>query len=74
MINCKDCKFWGLNRDSQHYSDETRELKSCSSLKFDIGYWTKDEELLPDGVSVEGDEGWGFLTGPLFGCVHAERK
>jgi hypothetical protein len=35
-----------------------------------VGYHHKDVYVLPDGVLVEGDEGWGFKTAPKFGCVH----
>jgi hypothetical protein len=36
-----------------------------------LGYGGKEAAAhLVDEVLVENDEGWGFLTGPEFGCVH----
>jgi hypothetical protein len=27
-----------------------------------------------DGMLVEDDEGWGFVPGPEFGCIHCKEK
>ncbi len=44
---------------------------TCISEKWTSGYGT---ECPIDGVLVEDDEGWGFETGPNFGCIHFESK
>lgn len=46
----------------------------CESTKFDKGYTTPLENILPDGVAVEADEGWGFIVAAGFGCVHHEPR
>lgn len=66
-VRCKNCSHWGLDRVYAG-RDEKARLKSCSSDAFRISYFANDT---PDnGVDVESDEGWGFFTGPEFGCVH----
>lgn len=52
--------------------NEYEDRGNCSCPKFRLGYHILD--LQPDEVQVEDDEGWGFMTGPLFGCVHGEAK
>lgn len=59
---CDQCVHWKLTGVSQ--------LGSCNCPRFLVGYHHKDVYVLPDGVLVEGDEGWGFKTAPKFGCVH----
>jgi hypothetical protein len=38
------------------------------------GYDLEPANILPDGFWGEDDEGWGFVTGPEFGCVHFTAK
>ena len=59
---CASCQFWRRDDGSPH-------LGHCSSQKFQIGY-NREANTDRDGVAVEGDEGWGFLTGESFGCIH----
>ena len=61
---CKDCK---------HVESGDREGDlTCGHPKFVFGY---GEELVsPDGLVIEHDEGWGWIVGPEFGCVHFEQK
>ena len=70
MIKCSQCKFWEL--DKVEVADS--HLGSCDCEKFYIGYSFKIKEIANDGVIVEGDEGWGFFTGPDFGCIHGVEK
>ena len=63
MNRCKDCKHfeWMLAPVG---------LGTCN--RWEIGY--HDFDLKPDECQVEGDEGWGMMMGPEFGCVLWETK
>ena len=65
-MRCKDCKF------SSPASQEDRGtiMLDCASEKFLRGYRIEKEELSPDCVHVEDDEGWAFTVAPGFGCIH----
>jgi len=67
-MKCKDCKHW---IESEHYSDV---LHSCDHPKAKIGYRYNPDDIPTDGVWIENDEGWGWFTGPEFGCVNFEEK
>jgi hypothetical protein len=62
MNTCDTCRFWTLDK-----SDVTGD---CSSPKWQRGYGIATTAIMPDGVLVENDEGWGFTTAPKFGCIH----
>lgn len=69
-MKCSACK---------HYVQSTFDNQSahgaCRSPKFVKGYdGLFGREIPADGVSVESDEGWGFMVGSDFGCIHFERK
>jgi len=83
MVLCGQCKWWkdprGVDRVRAsahglvHIAGRENEIfGSCASPKFRLGYGLG--EALEDEVVVEDDEGWGFFTGPHFGCVHGEAK
>ncbi len=59
---CKDCEHW--------CGESKKQMKVCLCPKVDIGYHGTPETAGNDGVLIEGDEGWGWFTGPEFGCVH----
>ena len=61
---CKNCKFYNP-KDDLH--------GECLCGKFVIGSlnFSKDNT---DYVKVEEDEGWGFLVGINFGCIHFAYK
>lgn len=63
MNTCDTCAFW--TRD-----DTGAGAGDCSSPKWHRGYNHGPTDILPDGVWVEDDEGWAFMTGPKFGCIH----
>jgi len=69
MNTCKTCKFWTDNPWGHPVP-----RGSCLSPKFLYGYNIALDKIAPDEVLVENDEGWGFVTGPDFGCVHHEEK
>lgn len=70
---CDRCKFWGYLSRYGHLIDGP--LGRCNSPKFILGYsHVDDQEAMPDGVRVEDDEGWGFVTAPKFGCIHWAEK
>lgn len=73
MSTCDTCRFW-TRIQFEDYRNGPCELGYCSCPKFVKGYGTKDAEVMPDGVSVEDDESWGFATAPKFGCIHHEAK
>jgi len=71
MNTCDGCKHW--RRHTLTHDNETL-LGDCESPKFFKGYGFEAEEIVPDGVHVENDEGWALATAPKFGCVHWEAK
>ena len=68
MNICKNCKWWV---PSTEYPRE--ELKDCSNPKVKRGYAVGLDEVEKDGILIEDDEGWGWLVGPEFGCIHWEK-
>jgi len=68
MQRCETCKYFSI------WQKEYNIVGACSSPKFLIGYHHFSKETKKDEVLVENDEGWGFIPGPKFGCVHHEEK
>lgn len=66
MKTCSTCKFWG--KFSGH--DAAPHLHACACPKNCTGYHV--QSVPNDGMLAEDDEGWGFVTGPDFGCVNHE--
>jgi len=64
---CKDCKYWSIAEYREPFG-------FCASSKWIGGYQTKETNLSADMCHYEDDEGWGFVTGPEFGCIHHEVK
>ena len=62
---CKDCADWKRTKGR---------LGSCYSPKWKCGYHYEERDISDDEILVEDDEGWGCLTGPLFGCIHFREK
>lgn len=63
---CKNCKLWIAPKSDYPAGD-------CSSSKWVKGYLSIKHPasgFASDCVHVEDDEGWGFETGPEFGCIH----
>jgi hypothetical protein len=76
---CKTCKHWNLKAPDIHNNEREDILVKagygdCSSRMAVYTYNPKREDLLPDRILVEIDEGWGFVTGPDFGCIHWEQN
>jgi hypothetical protein len=72
---CKNCTFWAVFKGP--FTPDG--FGSCSSEHFLGGHrvWENVEpEFRPkeNEIAVETDVGWGFTTGPLFGCVHFKEK
>lgn len=68
MKTCWTCKYWGnhsVNRAPPHF-------RGCDCPKHCTGYHV--DHVPDDGMLAEDDEGWGFVTGPDFGCVNHEPK
>ena len=72
MITCKDCKYWNIAMgESVRITTAKRAgLGYCVCEHFRFGYNYDPHEFLSNDVWVENDEGWGFYTGPDFGCIH----
>lgn len=58
--------MWRFPSEDAHAA---KGMGDCLSTNFILTYDTT-AVLAPNQVQVEGDEGWGFFTGPEFGCVH----
>lgn len=70
---CKDCRhFIGDNEHEAAKRDVSTIPPTCRHPSFRFGYQIEDEPPA-DGLHVEGDEGWCWIVGPEFGCVHFER-
>lgn len=67
---CKDCKHWA--RVDKVDGLPATHMGVCDSEKWFEGYRYEPNDIPPDGVLVENDEGWGFYAGEDFGCVHWE--
>ena len=67
---CKDCRYWQIT--DRHWTKV--EKNTCRAPAMLFGYGFEPHEVPDDGVLIEDDEGWGWLTGPDFGCVHWESK
>jgi hypothetical protein len=64
---CETCRWWN--------EGEKKSLrKICSCPKMCYGYGWGKEDLEPDDVHIEDDEGWGMDPGPEFGCIHHEER
>jgi hypothetical protein len=61
------CAHWLPNNNTRNAAD----AGSCSSPKIIYGYDNKGSVPTPDSARIENDEGWGMITGPDFGCIHA---
>lgn len=69
MNRCKTCTHYEISKNEWE-----KPLGICISEKWHTGYDFKVEKLEQDQVVVEGDEGWGFLVMPEFGCIHHKQK
>ena len=59
---CKNCAHWsGESHDG---------FRTCEQPLAYVGYYQKAKDTEPNGLLIEGDEGWGWYTGPEFGCVN----
>jgi len=67
-MTCETCVHW--TTDDGEMPRLPSHFGACSSDKFIGEYFSNGELLEADRVVVENDEGWGFYTGPKFGCVH----
>ena len=63
---CKNCAHW----EGQEYEG----MKTCDHDSVSIGYYGTPQDVGPAGLLIEGDEGWGWYTGPEFGCIHFKQK
>ena len=72
---CVNCAYWGCSHPEHSLEAFTcGKHRSCGCPEFRLGYHYRDNSLADDSAHVENDEGWGFTTGPLFGCVHFVRR
>jgi hypothetical protein len=77
---CRTCRYWstavtdfgGFQERPPEFVDKTG-FGSCLCVRFVKGFYYGWNELgfdSLDRVVIESDQGWGFLTGAEFGCVH----
>ena len=69
-MECKNCKYFSLEGDFSG---------TCNNDNFKKGYDYSFEKIEfnkaePNQVIVEFDEGWGFIVGKNFGCIHFEEE
>ena len=76
MNHCKNCRhFTPREYPPEHRNPTAAGLHTCEHPKFIFEYLSDDEiraRMAPDGLVIEFDEGWGWVVGPEFGCVHFE--
>lgn len=65
MNTCKNCKHFKY-QNSEY--EEKGVSGTCNCEKFIMGY--HNPPIQSDEVLVEDDEGWGFIVGEDFGCIH----
>ena len=73
MITCDKCLHWtkGGIRGAE-FLDSSSAFGCCDNPKFVLDHSENMTDL--DGVLIEDHEGWGFVTGPKFGCIHAKER
>lgn len=68
MNTCDTCVHWKQRAKQRGSAWDL--LGDCDSQAWLRGYHITADEIKPDSVHVEDDEGWAFQTGPKFGCIH----
>jgi hypothetical protein len=73
---CLNCKCWDEEWTKNYYEFGNKGFGKCDSKYFYLGYCREpyEREITTSHVVVEDDEGWGFMTGKDFGCIHFEEK
>ena len=64
---CETCVHY---EPDKHY----KQLGTCGNTYFLRGYSYDPAEMPVDGLLLENDEGWAWLVGPKFGCVHHKER
>lgn len=64
MKICKNCTYFETSKNEWE-----KPLGLCINPKWYVGYDFDVKKLEQDQIVVEGDEGWGALMMPEFGCV-----
>lgn len=77
MNTCETCMWWGQEPNQEFEwrkvdMDSNQKYQQCGCPKFDYGYRIPFKDVALDGAIIESDEGWGWFTGALFGCIHHE--
>lgn len=66
---CKNCKYYNP-KDNLHGDCTSDKFCASYSIKFEEYDKVDSKHITPDCVNVECDEGWGFVVGRDFGCIH----
>ena len=69
MKTCSTCKHWGNDRTETTYVH-----KGCCSSKVRGVERIEKREIGEDEVIIDADIGGWMRTGPLFGCIHHEKR
>lgn len=70
MSTCRSCRYFRVSGDGT-YTTGLAPLGEC--CRWRVGYRSMEETPMNE-VQVEGDEGWGAIMGPDFGCVLWESR
>jgi hypothetical protein len=73
-VRCGQCRYFDRVDDESGRQPTADGYGGCTNPKFFKGYNPDPDDLPPDGIWIENDEGWGCYVGPQFGCVHGEAK
>ena len=71
MGRCKNCIH---SKNQEYWGRSDVGLLTCDHPKIQLGYRAKADDIPADSVLIENDEGWGWVVGPEFGCIHFEQE
>lgn len=77
MIRCGECRFFlgeGYHHDGDGGNCSAEFWRKGYSPEYPNGTIHERVPIKPSDVVVENDEGWAFVVGPEFGCVHGESR
>lgn len=75
MGYCKDCKHSTTIPENLSCMPGYRfNFIGCGNSKIRQGYNEDLLDIKEDEMLVENDEGWGFVVGTHFGCIHFKEK
>ena len=70
---CSTCKYWNAPETLEDWFENWGTCE-CSKILSSYTINTRDNNISSDSMITENYEGWGFFTGPDFGCIHHKLK